>query len=136
MKLLLYAPNVSAGGGLVLLQALLSAWSYQSPLVAFLDYRIKGVVDIPPSVVVHWVSATITSRLKAEMALRRLVTKQDFIFCFHGLPPLLARSNKVSVFVQNRLLIEQTALNHFRLKTRLRLIAERAIARTLKSVVT
>lgn len=135
MKLFFYAPNVRAGGGLVLLKALLSDWENRLPLVAFLDTRIKEQVSIPENVSVHWVVPTVLARFGAEVSLSKLVSKEDIVVCFHGLPPLLARARRVSVFVQNRILLEPTLAKNYRASTRLRLMAERAIFRQLKFTV-
>lgn len=126
----LYAPNVHHGGGVVLLRSLLLEWPTPLRLTAFLDDRVRAQLPLPHTVKVYWVRASISSRLKAELNLRRAAGTGGAVLCFHGLPPLLPSPARVLVFLQNRLFLENISLSHFKLKTRVRLIAERLISRT------
>lgn len=131
-RLLLYAPNVHTGGGLVLLQSLLAAWPPDEPLTAWLDARACAQLRLPDSSVVHWVAATPASRLGAEISLARSARRADLALCFHGLPPLLPSHGKALVFVQNRIYLGQTPLSTFGWRTRQRLRFELAVARLLR----
>jgi len=131
-RLVLYAPNVHTGGGFVLLQAMLAAWPAGTELTAFLDARGRDRLVLADGVHVCWVTATVDSRLAAEIGLRRVARRGDTVICFHGLPPLLPSSARVFVFLQNRLHIENTLQARFGWKTYLRLTLERLAGRTFR----
>ena len=98
---LVYAPNVRAGGGLVLLQALVMAWNDGLKIRAILDLRAKHVLQLPAGVSVEWISPGLPARLRAEWRLRAAVRDGEDILCFHGLPPFLsanARDQKSPYF--------------------------------------
>lgn len=130
--LLLYAPNVHTGGGLVLLRALLHAWPDGVPLTVFLDARARESLALPRGVRVSWVTASPGPRLRAEFALRRASGEQNTVLCFHGLPPLLPSSARIVVFIQNRLYLESIGLSQFKWKTRVRLELERWVGRVFR----
>lgn len=100
-RLLLDAPNVHTGGGLVLLQALLADWPADLPLQAWLDARAQGQLPLPTQARVRWVRATPLSRLAGEWSLAREARAGDLVLCFHGLPPLLPNAAENVVFLQN-----------------------------------
>jgi glycosyltransferase involved in cell wall biosynthesis len=127
--LVLYAPNVHNGGGLVLLRALLAAWPGVVPLSAFLDERALDRLSVPSGATVSWVAASIGSRLKAEFGLSRAAKAGSTVLCFHGLPPVLSSVARVIVFQQNRLYVDSIPLSRFAWKTRLRLAFERIVSR-------
>jgi glycosyltransferase involved in cell wall biosynthesis len=85
---------------------------------------------------VFWVKATAISRLKAEWNLWRVpIRPDDTLLCFHGLPPLLPNRGNVIVFQQNRNYLGLNPLSAFSLRTRVRLMYERAVSRLLRSRV-
>ena len=135
MKILhrvLHAPNVHTGGGLVLLKTLLSSWPPEYKLTAYLDERAKDQLPVPSGVTVIWVGPRLLSRLTAEWSLFRYVNANSQVLCFHGLPPLLPCKAKISVFVQNRLLIQNELNTIFKWKTRIRVTVERLWANIFK----
>lgn len=128
----IYAPNVRAGGGLVLLQALLSSWAGSAELHAVLDKRAKAKLTIPSNVAVNWVDSGLLGRVRAERHLAAVARTADCTFCFHGLPPVFAGKfpgARIVVFLQNRLVIERGSLRDYPLKTRLRITLERFLFR-------
>ncbi len=122
MKLFIHAPNVHQGGGAVLLKNLLEG-SSTFPVVAQLDERLRTSFQ-SSSAEISRVRHTPWSRLRAEWHLRKL-TAGDKLICFGNLPPLFGSPAEVFVFIQNRLLIENSSLDQYPLRTRLRLIIER-----------
>jgi glycosyltransferase involved in cell wall biosynthesis len=133
-RLVLYAPNVHTGGGLVLLNSLLASWPQNGlELTAFLDTRARDALLLPEGCRVHWVVASAASRLKAELDLRRQASKvNSVVFCFHGLPPILPNRAQVIVFQQNRNYLGLNALSAFSWRTRIRLATERLIGRLFR----
>jgi glycosyltransferase involved in cell wall biosynthesis len=101
-KVVLYAPGVHRGGGLVLLQALLREWPAGDKLDAILDTRARDHLGALAPAPVRWVRPTSIARLSAEVDLRTRCKPGDVLLCFHGLPPLFRSSARVVVFKQNR----------------------------------
>ena len=130
--LVLYAPNVHTGGGLILLKGLMASVKSSEELILFLDVRAYGDLKTPGNSKVIWINATVASRLAGEFALRRVAMQGTTVVCFHGLPPLLPNAARIVVFQQNRNLLGLNLLNQFALKTRLRLIFERFVSRVFR----
>lgn len=131
INLVLHAPNVHSGGGLVLLKTLLSAPNLSARLTQ-LDCRAKQQLNLPTGTSYYYVNNTAFSRLCAEWRLWRCTRTDDLILCFHGLPPLLHLRGRVVVFVQNRILLETSSLVGYPLFTRIRLTIERLWTRVLQ----
>jgi glycosyltransferase involved in cell wall biosynthesis len=105
-NIVIYAPNINVGGGLVLLRALISNEQCHD-CIFVLDERARDSLDCSNITKVLWVEKKISSRLKSEIYLRNL--SNDFtIACLHNIPPVFRTKAKVIVFVQNRLLLEST----------------------------
>lgn len=122
MKLFIHAPNIHQGGGAVLLKNLLEC-SSTLPLVAQLDERLH-ISFQSGNVQLLRVRCTIWSRLRAEWNLRKLNPK-DKLICLGNLPPLFGSYAEVFVFIQNRLLVEDSLLEQYPWRIRFRLRLER-----------
>lgn len=131
-RLLLYAPNVHTGGGLVLLNALLSAWPAGQPFIAWLDKRAQTLLAPPALSQIVWVEASFLSRLSAERSVASTGKKGDSVLCFHGLPPVLMNAAKIVLFQQNRNYLGHVDLSRFALRTRLRLQGEQFISKAFR----
>lgn len=133
-RLVLHAPNVHTGGGLVLLQALLSGWERKDiELTLILDQRARQRLVIPDGGRVTWVPTTARGRLAAEMSLRQYANASDcLVLCFHGLPPLLPNRATNIVFQQNRNYLGLNALSEFSGRTRIRLFIERMLSKAFR----
>lgn len=123
--LFIHATNVHQGGGKSLLSALLDACPGNLKVVAVLDSRMILPSDIAENLEVLFTPPSIWQRLKAEWWLAQNVQPQDTVLCFGNLPPLFKLLGHVTVFVQNRYLVDRVALGNFPIKTRLRLGVER-----------
>ena len=130
-RLVLHAPGVHTGGGLVLLGDLL-AGSGVLPGFANLDSRVLEKLQIPAGMTVNAVPPSPAARLRAEMALARNTRAEDTVLCFHGMPPLLRVRGKTVVFLQNRNYLGLDPAGSFDGRTRWRLPLERLICRVLK----
>jgi hypothetical protein len=130
--IILYAPNVHTGGGVVLLRALLDAWPASLPLRAFLDARARPELVLPTLTSPTWVQPAAGARLAAEWQLRAAAEHGDTVLCFHGLPPLLRSAGRVVVFQQNRNYLGLTPLRQFAPRTALRLAFERLVSRVFR----
>ena len=124
---IIYAPNVNRGGGLILLDEILRC-AKDVQVSGFFDSRAKDLTrDIERFKNYSLVRPNFLSRLAAEFSLWRLANKDKTVVCFHGLPPLLPSKAKVFVLLQNSLYIDDTKLNIFPIRIRLRIFFERLI---------
>jgi len=128
-RVLLFAPNVHTGGGLVLLQELLKAWPADAPLMAWLDRRASDLLCLPARAEVRWAEPSVISRFAVEWQLARTASPKDRVLCFHGLPTLLSIRPDVQLFLQNRNYLGQVPLHEYGWRTRLRNRAEQWISR-------
>lgn len=133
-RLLMFAPGVRTGGGLVLLRALLSG-SAGVPVIAFVDARALPALPRPPGTALVPVGPGPFARLAAQRALARTTRRADTVLCLHGLPPLLRTPARTVVLVQNRLLLERGALDGYPVSARVRIAAQRRLGALLKSRV-
>ena len=133
-RLILHAPGIHVGGGVVLLKELFSV-KLLGDVCVNLDERADKILRVPNGIEVHSIPHSIMGRLKAEIYLKRISKKDDIVLCFHGLPPLLSVQGNVVVFVQNRHHVESESLSQFALKTRIRVTLERFICRLFKGRV-
>jgi glycosyltransferase involved in cell wall biosynthesis len=117
--------NVHQGGGRALLHALLEALSEKFAPIAILDTRMQLAQGLSGRIQIKRVKPSILDRLKAEWWLATHVRAGDMVLCFGNLPPLFKSLGYVTVFVQNRYLIQKVSLASFPIKTRLRLGVER-----------
>lgn len=123
-RLFIHATNVHQGGGKALLLSLVEALQCIASAVFCLDERMK----LPDSLVglqINRVRPSIFHRFMAERWLARQVHAGDTVLCFGNLPPLFKLRGRVTVFLQNRYLVDEVALDAFPFKARLRLQMER-----------
>ena len=126
VRLIIQASNISQGGGKSLLIALLNGLPSNVKVLALLDSRMQLPEVIPENLTIIVIQPTIIQRFRAQWWLFLNVKNADLILCFGNLPPLFKLKGKVSIFVQNRYLIEKNSLVGFSIKTKLRLIFERS----------
>lgn len=130
-NLIVHAPSVHQGGGLVLLRELLQVDTL--PLQqAFLDARIQRSFSPGFIADVQYVQRSLLARLSAEWRLCLTAKSSDIVVCFHSLPPLFPCKALVVVFIQNRLLIDSSNLAGYPLPVRARLCLERIWSRMLQ----
>jgi glycosyltransferase involved in cell wall biosynthesis len=120
-----HAVNIHSGGGLSLLSALLAEWPVDQEGVVQLDTRMPVTGAAKRQIDIRTVLPRVTRRLLAELWLLKSVDKDDRVLCFGNLPPLFRLRGHVSVFLQNRYLVDPVSLASFPWKTRLRLQLER-----------
>lgn len=119
----------------MLLQSIVNEWPIDSQFVAWIDVRAGERLVLPLNSKIFWVRPSFLSRLKAEVSLAFGNHSAEPVLFFHNLPPLLPVKGEIIVFMQNRILIEETSLSNFSLRTRLRLILERVFLKFLRHKV-
>jgi glycosyltransferase involved in cell wall biosynthesis len=90
---------------MVLLRALLVVIPNDLDVVLLLDSRARAV-DIPDHITIKFVNNSVFSRLGSELWLRSVVAVGDVVVCLGNIPPLFELKGKVSVLIQNRLIVD------------------------------
>lgn len=135
-SLVVYAPNVGGGGGLVLLRALLNAWPKSQSLTAILDARGQAEIgSAADGCDICWVRSNVGGRWRAERLLAKTASADDIVLCFHNLPPALPNRGTVYCYVQNANLVGLIPASHNSGWVRLRYVVERFIARRFRGRV-
>jgi len=132
-KILFFAPNIHTGGGLTLLKGILQQETEKTSFI--LDSRAKPFIhSLIKNKNIYWVSSGLQGRLKSEFLARKIENDHNIILCFHNIPCIFTHKKSI-VYLQNRLLIDQSSLSCFKFRSRIRLIIERSLARILSSKV-
>ena len=127
-RVIVYAPNVGVGGGLVLVRALMRAWPDNAPAVALLNDRGRGAIEPNGSSIdIRWFGSNVKDRWRAERELRRISLPEDTILCFHNLPPLLPVRGRLICYVHNPILVDVVPLRRLSGWVRMRGALERLI---------
>lgn len=108
--LILNAMNVHQGGGAVLLGELLKTVPLDIEVIAFLDTRYQLPSTLPKNIRINFVYPTLLKRLSAEYKIYKILKREDKLFCFGNLPPIFKPKSSVSIFLQNRYLVDTTNL--------------------------
>lgn len=135
MSLIVFAPNIYTGGGLVLLQSLVSAARDKQQTLLFADERAMSKLAIPAGVEVRTIGSSVISRIQAEWVIARQIGAGDQVLMLHGLPPLFSCKARVTLFSQNRLLVNRGSLSAYALNTRIRLYLKRVFSFVRRSRV-
>jgi len=125
-RLLIHASNIHKGGGAILLSSLLQQIPDNLKVIVSLDIRMRIPDGMPECVSIEFVKPTVVGRLLAEYRLAHISTIEDQVLCFGNLPPLFKVKGNVSVFLQNRYLVDKKCfLVRLPPRLALRLLAER-----------
>jgi len=109
-RLILHAPGVHIGGGLVILKELLLKTKPETTIIC-IDERAIDIVQERLFLKVYNIKHTISGRIKAEYNLRKIYRNSDTLLFFHGLPPLFISYGNIVVYEQNRHHIESGSLS-------------------------
>ena len=101
-NLIIFAPNIKVGGGLVLLQALINQMPQNLNVLYILNESLKNTFQLDT---MRFVSSSLLGRIKAEILVKRLSRQAENVCCFHGSPTLFRTKCRQSIYIQNALLI-------------------------------
>lgn len=124
-KLIIHAPNINTGGGLVLLRGILKSSAKDMKAVQ-LDIRVKNKFDLSPKTRVNYIRRTMLARCIADFQLKNVCSTEDTVLCLNGLPPLCKLPGNTVVFVQNRFLVDKRTISLLQGFVRLRILIERS----------
>lgn len=128
-RLIIYAPNVGVGGGLILLRALLAALPIDQSCVVIRDKRgFASQSSGAHNVLEYWVESSVTGRLRAEMLLSRIAKNDDIVLCFHNLPPVFPVKGRILCYVHNPNLVGIVPTSSLHGWVAIRYLIERRIA--------
>lgn len=124
-KILLSAFGIHAGGGLVLLEALIKGLSGSLKAASF-DCRFAVDASLISSGArVEYTRRSFIARILALLRLSRMAAPGDTLLCFNSLPPLIKSKGRVIVFVHAPHFVDaHRGINYSKL-TALRLKIER-----------
>lgn len=123
MGLIIYAPNINSGGGNTLLVALLK--HIAEPVILQIDDRFDNDLKPDKYSKIFRVRPNLFSRLAAEVRLLRLCKPGDKLLCFGNLPPLFVVPASVTVYIQNRYLVDPKAIKFELSKQTFKLLIEK-----------
>lgn len=103
MRLIVYAPSISAGGGMVLLEKFLKDAPGEIALILIHSCKFNGFAE---SKVVNSIAIkNLLHRTFYEIYLILFLNKDDILLCFGNLPPMLKHKCRTYVYLQNKFII-------------------------------
>jgi hypothetical protein len=129
---LIKASNIHTGGGAALPRPLMRA-NCRQPRRVWVDERLPLPDQMADGVEVFRVRPSIAGRLGADAAIARTAQPNDILLCLGNLPPIHRPPCRAVVFVQNRYLLDKTAIRSMPVAARIRLMLERAWLRTFSA---
>ena len=124
-RLVIYAPSIRSGGGLVLLQELMNSLQGRSDVFLYCHHSIFDFLsgqNPARTVQVHG----LLDRFVKETCLALKLQAGDELLCMGNLPLMFRTSASTTVFIQNRFLVDNAlTLRHLGLKSILSHILQR-----------
>lgn len=122
-KIIIHAPNIHQGGGMISLMSLLTLLQPHQIQSIHIDARanLSNLKQYP----IKKINPSLTARLLAELQLPKAAKNADCVICLGNLPPVLELPCQTIVYIQNRLLVDPKTISLFPFKVRLRLRIER-----------
>ena len=124
-KLIVYAPNINNGGGLILLWELISKFSNSIISHIFLDPRVVNKNSSKSIMITKIIKPNLVNRMLSQFGLFLAAKSTSIILCFGNLPPIFRLKGHVIVYLQNRYLVDSYTLKGHSFKAKLRIIIER-----------
>ena len=109
-KFILYAPQIHSGGGLVLLNEVLTTAPSVLRATAIIDDRASKKIKIHKDWTQQLISGSFFGRMSAEFSLFKNIKNTDTVLFFSNLPPFFKVRGKTILFLQNRYLIDHVTL--------------------------
>jgi len=134
--LIINAPNIHAGGGKVLLQAILQDLARKSLSCLLIAHEKLDISTINTSdLKIRYVKHSMFSRLYSEFYLKKISKKSKQVLMFGNLPPVFKLESHVIVYLQNLYVISNVSLKGFSRKQKLRIVIERILFKLFKKQV-
>ncbi len=126
--MILYAPNISTGGGKILLDEVISTSYFGKIEVIYLDTRYTPPTNITLSnTKIVYIKPKLIHRIWSQIMLYRTSKKhtQSTIICFGNLPPIFKLSSKTIVYLQNAFILPGITSPRDNIKTFMRVLFEK-----------
>lgn len=128
-RIIIYAPNLHTGGGLVVIQELINSIPKGIDRKYYLDIRSKQLISTD-NVEVSWVKPSLFSRITAEIALSLDSRDGDATLLLHSLPPIFCIRGSKFLYFHNKLLINKYfPFFKYSIKATIRILLERCLLR-------
>jgi len=116
------AVGISSGGGLKLLEFLLTQLDSNKKYHIFFDSRLSEFSFEHSNLTSEMVIGKVCNRFKFERSLSKRIRSEDTLFCFNNLPPLFKNKGRTIVYLQNRQIVEPFIQEGLSFRGRVRLI--------------
>ena len=124
--LVINAPNVRSGGGLILLESMISRFfniKYQCLFI--INQSLESKFESSENIHFHFVRQSMLDRIRNEFFLKEIASKTGLFLMFGNLPPLFNLSTNVVLYLQNAYIVNQESLSGFGWRQKLRIMIER-----------
>ncbi len=126
--MIIYATNIHAGGGKILLDEVLQSQMFGPVTAVFIDdrYQLPSTFDLS-NISVFRAKPRLLSRWNAELQLKNYGAEHpgEQVLCFGNLPPLFRLKNRVTLFLQNAFLLSAIPIPKDKIQVFLRYTYER-----------
>ena len=122
---IIYAPNLSQGGGRVLLENLVFSLPDLSNIILYVDLRLNNVFSALPEMQIFYVEPSVMGRLISELHLLRFCQSDDQVFFMGSLGPLFQLKAKTFLYIHNIYLVTNKSKKGLVWSTKLRLLIEK-----------
>ncbi len=126
--MIIYATNIHAGGGKILLDEVLKNQKLGPISAVFIDvrYQLPSTVDLS-TISVFRIKPRLISRWNAELKLKKYAAQypNEQVLCFGNLPPFFRLKNHVLLFLQNAFLLSVIPIPKDKIQVFLRYTYER-----------
>lgn len=106
------AYNIHTGGGRVVLHGFLKEKSQEyDSILCICDARLKFSPEFYPKVKFLPIHSTIKERMDFEINIKKIIRPDSKVYFLGNLPPIKKITNKSTLFLQNRFLVDSPFLN-------------------------
>ncbi len=124
--LIINAPNIRVGGGLVLLKSLVNAVNkLEIKCLLIINEKINEEIQKSILITVKYVKHSFSARIMNEFYLRNISKSTNKMLLFGNMPPLFSLKCETVLYMQNAYIINRVSLSGFGIKPRIRIIIER-----------
>jgi glycosyltransferase involved in cell wall biosynthesis len=126
-RVIVHAPSIHTGGGKVLLDALLKCMPADHKFLFHINDNMNGNLYTGSKHEMKSFGSSLYARVLSEIILLKRAKKEDVVIFFGNLPPLFSTKGKIFIFVQNKLVVDESPLGSFPFKTKISIQIQRAI---------
>ena len=124
-RLVIYCGGVHEGGGLSLLNAFINCIPADQDSIILIKESVRVNLNLSDQIYLKSYRNSLISRIYIEYWLFRNVNCDDLVLCFGNLPPLFKLKGKVFTYLQNRYLVDKSAIFYLKKSKRLLLALQK-----------